>query len=142
MENCGDINLDTYVQRTPDKKLSPDEASIFFFQIIEAVEAVHKKGAYHGNIKAANFFLQKDKTLKLLSFGYASWQSVSSFSQKKNSEKPPPITNATPQQQDIIHSIHILEYMLNRRLSIGTDLSGGDFDGLGDLARRVRDCGG
>ena len=67
MEYCQKGELFDYI--VSKKKLSEDEASIFFYQLINGVSYMHKKGIAHRDLKPENLLLTKDKVLKIIDFG-------------------------------------------------------------------------
>ena len=66
MEYCEKDLFDYIVEKD---HLSEDEASIFFYQLINGVEYIHKTGIVHRDLKPENILLTKDKTLKIIDFG-------------------------------------------------------------------------
>ena len=67
MEYCQNGELSDYIEEK--KKLSEDESSMFFYQLINGVNYIHKKGFSHRDIKPENLLLTKDKILKIIDFG-------------------------------------------------------------------------
>ena len=67
MEYCQKGELFDYI--VDKKKLSEEEASIFFYQLINGVSYMHKKGIAHRDLKPENLLLTKDKVLKIIDFG-------------------------------------------------------------------------
>jgi len=67
MEYCQKGELFDYI--VDKKKLSEEEASIFFYQLINGVSYMHKKGIAHRDLKPENLLLTKDKILKIIDFG-------------------------------------------------------------------------
>ena len=67
MEYCklGDL-FDYIVNR---KRLNEDEASVFFYQLINGVEYIHNLGYAHRDLKPENLLLSKNKVLKIIDFG-------------------------------------------------------------------------
>ena len=66
MEYCEKDLFDYIVE---NDHLSEKEASIFFYQLINGVEYIHKTGIVHRDLKPENILLTKDKTLKIIDFG-------------------------------------------------------------------------
>ncbi len=67
MEYCQKGELSDYIEE--NKKLSEDESSMFFYQLINGVNYIHKKGISHRDLKPENLLLTKDKILKIIDFG-------------------------------------------------------------------------
>ena len=67
MEYCSKGELFDYI--VSHQRLNEDEASIFFYQLINGVEYIHKKGVAHRDLKPENLLLTVDKTLKIIDFG-------------------------------------------------------------------------
>ena len=66
MEYCEKDLFDYIVEKD---RLSEEEASIFFYQLINGVEYIHKIGIAHRDLKPENLLLTKDKILKIIDFG-------------------------------------------------------------------------
>ena len=67
MEYCSKGELFDYI--VSHQRLNEDEASVFFYQLINGVEYIHKKGVAHRDLKPENLLLTVDKTLKIIDFG-------------------------------------------------------------------------
>ena len=67
MEYCNKGELFDYI--VSHQKLDENEASIFFYQLINGVEYIHKKGVAHRDLKPENLLLSKDNILKIIDFG-------------------------------------------------------------------------
>ena len=67
MEYCNQGELFDYI--VAHQKLEEDEASIFFYQLINGVDYIHKKGVAHRDLKPENLLLTVDKILKIIDFG-------------------------------------------------------------------------
>ena len=67
MEYCKRGELFDYI--VDHERLTQDEASMFFYQLINGVEYIHSKGVAHRDLKPENLLLTKDKTLKIIDFG-------------------------------------------------------------------------
>ena len=67
MEYCKKGELFDYI--VSKQRLSEEESSIFFYQLINGLEYIHKKGVAHRDLKPENLLLTKDKTLKIIDFG-------------------------------------------------------------------------
>ena len=67
MEYCEKGELFEYIVNK--ERLNPAEASLFFYQLINGVEYIHKKGFAHRDLKPENLLLTKEKILKIIDFG-------------------------------------------------------------------------
>jgi len=67
MEYCQKGELFDYI--VEHQRLSENEASVFFYQLINGVEYIHSKGIAHRDLKPENLLLTTDKTLKIIDFG-------------------------------------------------------------------------
>ena len=67
MEYCKKGELFDYIVK--HQRINEDEASIFFYQLINGVEYIHSKGIAHRDLKPENILLTEDKILKIIDFG-------------------------------------------------------------------------
>ena len=67
MEYCKLGELFDYIVKK--RRLSENESSIFFYQLINGVEYIHSKGIAHRDLKPENLLLTEDKILKIIDFG-------------------------------------------------------------------------
>ena len=67
MEYCQMGELFDYIVK--NQRIKDDEASIFFYQLINGVEYIHSKGIAHRDLKPENILLTEDKILKIIDFG-------------------------------------------------------------------------
>ena len=67
MEYCKLGELFDYIVKK--KRLSEEESSVFFYQLINGVEYIHSKGIAHRDLKPENLLLTEDKVLKIIDFG-------------------------------------------------------------------------
>ena len=67
MEYCEKGELFDYI--VEKERLNPIEASIFFYQLINGVNYIHKQGFAHRDLKPENLLLTKEKILKIIDFG-------------------------------------------------------------------------
>ena len=67
MEYCKKGELFDYIVK--HQRINEDEASIFFYQLINGVEYIHNKGIAHRDLKPENILLTEDKILKIIDFG-------------------------------------------------------------------------
>ena len=67
MEYCKNGELFEYISKK--ERLDEDEASAFFYQIINGVEYIHSKGIAHRDLKLENLLLTEDNIIKIIDFG-------------------------------------------------------------------------
>ena len=67
MEYCKHGELFDYIVK--NEKLSEEEASIFFYQLINGIEHIHSKGISHRDLKPENLLLDENNILKIIDFG-------------------------------------------------------------------------
>ena len=67
MEYCKSGELFDYI--VDKQHLEEDEASIFFYQLINGVEYIHSLGIAHRDLKPENLLLTEKKILKIIDFG-------------------------------------------------------------------------
>ena len=67
MEYCDNGELFEYIVN--NERLDQIESSIFFYQLINGVEYIHKQGFAHRDLKPENLLLTKNKILKIIDFG-------------------------------------------------------------------------
>ena len=67
MEYCKHGELFDYIVK--NEKLSEEESSIFFYQLINGLEYIHSKGISHRDLKPENLLLAENKILKIIDFG-------------------------------------------------------------------------
>jgi serine/threonine protein kinase len=67
MEYCGGGELFNYIVK--NRRLSEDECSFFFYQIINGLEAIHKYNIAHRDLKPENILMTDSKLVKLIDFG-------------------------------------------------------------------------
>ena len=71
MEYCEGGELFNYIVKK--KRLSEEEASYFFYQLINGIEYIHSKGIAHRDLKPENLLLSKNKILKIIDFGLSNF---------------------------------------------------------------------
>ena len=67
MEYCKSGEFFDYI--VDKQQLDEDEASIFFYQLINGVEYIHSLGVAHRDLKPENLLLTEKKILKIIDFG-------------------------------------------------------------------------
>jgi serine/threonine protein kinase len=67
MEYCGGGELFNHIVK--NRRLSEDECSFFFYQIINGLEAIHKYNIAHRDLKPENILMTDNKLVKLIDFG-------------------------------------------------------------------------
>ena len=75
MEYCEGGELFNYIVKKG--RLPEEEASFFFYQIINGVEYIFSKGIAHRDLKPENLLLTNNKTIKIIDFGlsnYFDWE--------------------------------------------------------------------
>ena len=81
MEFCDGGELFEYIVKK--EKLEENEASMFFYQLINALEYIHSLGIAHRDLKPENLLLLKNKQIKIIDFGLSNY-----FNGDKNLETP------------------------------------------------------
>ena len=71
MEYCDGGELFNYI--VDKEKLDEDEASMFFYQLINALEYIHSLGIAHRDLKPENLLLVKNKLIKIIDFGLSNY---------------------------------------------------------------------
>ena len=67
MEYCKGGELFDYIVQK--QRLCEDEASIFFYQLINGVEYIHSQGVAHRDLKPENLLFNEKGILKIIDFG-------------------------------------------------------------------------
>ncbi len=73
MEYCE--NGELFNRIVEKQRLTEDEASLFYYQIISGLEYIHKKKIVHRDLKPENLLLSKDDILKIIDFGLSNYSS-------------------------------------------------------------------
>ena len=71
MEYCEGGELFNYI--VEKRRLSENESSFFYFQIINGLEYIHSLGIVHRDLKPENLLLTKDHLLKIIDFGLSNY---------------------------------------------------------------------
>ena len=77
MEYCENGELFNYI--VEHQKLTEEETSYFFYQLINGLDYIHHKKIVHRDLKPENLLLSKDNVLKIVDFGLSNY-----FSEKSN----------------------------------------------------------
>ncbi|CAG9331410.1 unnamed protein product [Blepharisma stoltei] len=91
MEYC--INGEFYELINEGGSLDMDLCRFYFRQLIEALEACHRVGVYHGDLKLENLLLDSEFNLKLIDFGSSNYINLKDAMGIRGTEKymPPEI---------------------------------------------------
>ena len=81
MEYCDGGELFNYI--VEKEKLDENEASMFFYQLISALEYIHSLGITHRDLKPENLLLVNNKLIKIIDFGLSNY-----FNGEKQLETP------------------------------------------------------
>ena len=71
MEFCEGGELFNYIVQK--KRISENEASFFYYQLINGLEYIHSLGVVHRDLKPENILLTKDHLLKIIYFGLSNY---------------------------------------------------------------------
>ena len=71
MEYCSGGELFNYIVK--NQRLSEDETSYFFYQIINALEYIHSKNIAHRDLKPENLLLDENNIIKIIDFGLSNY---------------------------------------------------------------------
>ena len=71
MDYCEGGELFNYIVKK--RRLSEEEGSFFYYQIIKGLEYIHSLGIVHRDLKPENLLLNKNKILKIIDFGLSNF---------------------------------------------------------------------
>ena len=71
MEYCENGELFNYI--VAHQRLSEEETSYFFYQLINGLDYIHHKNIVHRDLKPENLLLSKDNILKIVDFGLSNY---------------------------------------------------------------------
>ena len=71
MEYCEKGELFNYI--VEKKRLTENESSFFYYQIIQGLEYIHSLGIVHRDLKPENLLLSKEHLLKIIDFGLSNY---------------------------------------------------------------------
>ena len=71
MEYCVNGELFNYIVNK--QKLSEEESSFFYYQLINGLEYIHSKGVAHRDLKPENLLLSENNILKIIDFGLSNY---------------------------------------------------------------------
>ena len=77
MEYCE--NGELFNRIVEKKRLSEDESAIFYYQLINGLDYIHKKNIIHRDLKPENLLLTKDDILKIIDFGLSNYSKYNIF---------------------------------------------------------------
>ena len=76
MEYCEGGELFNYIVKK--RYLCEEEASFFFYQLINGLEYIHSLGIVHRDLKPENLLLTKNNLLKIIDFGLSNYHNINS----------------------------------------------------------------
>ena len=76
MEYCEGGELFNYIVKK--RHLNEEEASFFFYQLINGLEYIHSLGIVHRDLKPENLLLTKTNLLKIIDFGLSNYHDINS----------------------------------------------------------------
>ena len=71
MEYCSGGELFNYIVK--NQRLTEEETSFFFYQIINALEYIHSKNIAHRDLKPENLLLDENHLIKIIDFGLSNY---------------------------------------------------------------------
>ena len=71
MEYCEKGELFNYI--VEKQRLSEEEASYFYYQLINGLEYIHEHNVVHRDLKPENLLLEKGNILKIIDFGLSNY---------------------------------------------------------------------
>ena len=74
MEYCE--NGELFNRIVEKKQLSEDESALFYYQLINGLEYIHKNNIIHRDLKPENLLLTKDDVLKIIDFGLSNYSRI------------------------------------------------------------------
>ena len=81
MEYCEGGELFDYIVK--HRRLSEEESSFFYYQLINGLEYIHSLGIVHRDLKPENLLLTKEKILKIIDFGLSNYSPSPNGSNQK-----------------------------------------------------------
>lgn len=71
MEYAALGDLSKFIATLPNKRLSPEQVSLFLKQSLEAIDFVHATGVIHRDLKPENILVLNEKEIRVADFGLA-----------------------------------------------------------------------
>ncbi|CAK9112850.1 Probable serine/threonine-protein kinase CCRP1 (Cell-cycle related Protein 1), partial [Durusdinium trenchii] len=71
LEVCPNRTLNEFMRRRPPKRLMEPEAIFYVYELISALQYLHRRHVIHRDLKLGNLFLDKNMRLKVGDFGLA-----------------------------------------------------------------------
>jgi tRNA A-37 threonylcarbamoyl transferase component Bud32 len=71
MQLCGNLTLNVFCRKFPDKRLNEEQAHALFIQICKGVKYMHDHNIAHRDLKLTNMLIDTDYIVKIIDFGFA-----------------------------------------------------------------------
>ncbi|SFV68635.1 Serine/threonine protein kinase [hydrothermal vent metagenome] len=97
-------DLDSYIKKLPNHKLTEDEALSIILPICDGLKEIHSYNIYHRDIKPENIYLRENSSPMLIDFGSAK-QIQDQDSHRYSSFNAQTLGYAAPEQQSSLSSL-------------------------------------